>query len=118
MGLGLNSAERALCLQMLAVELEFETEYRFHPTRRWRFDFASPELMLAVEVEGITCFGKNKDGSLKLGRHQTAKGYEGDLQKYDAAMQMGWTIYRCSPAMIKSGQAIKTIEILWRLLSK
>ena len=61
--------------------------------------------------------GENKDGSLKLGRHQTAKGYEGDLQKYDAAMQMGWTVYRCSPAMVKSGQAIKTIERLWRLLN-
>lgn len=114
----MNKAEIALSLQMRAVKLEFETEYRFHPTRRWRFDFAAPELMLAVEVEGITYFGKNKDGSMKLGRHQTSKGYEADLQKYDAAMKMGWTIYRCSPLMVNSGQAIETIEMLWRTLSK
>tara|TARA_R110002126_G_scaffold288065_2_gene441348 strand:+ start:900 stop:1049 length:150 start_codon:yes stop_codon:yes gene_type:complete len=27
-----------------------EAEYRFHPTRRWRFDFARPDKKLAVEV--------------------------------------------------------------------
>ena len=27
-------------------------EYRFHPTRKWRFDYAWPENKIALEVEG------------------------------------------------------------------
>jgi len=27
-------------------------EYRFHPSRKWRFDIAWPERRVAVEVEG------------------------------------------------------------------
>src|ERR1044072_3735597 len=27
-------------------------EYRFHPTRKWRFDFAWPEHKLALEIQG------------------------------------------------------------------
>jgi len=80
--------------------------------RDWRFDVALPELMLAVEVEGITHYGRNRNGSMALGRHQTAKGIEGDLQKYDAAMRLGWTVYRCSQHMVASGRAVETIAVL------
>ena len=78
----------------------------------WRFDFAWPDLMLAAEVEGITRWGRNKNGSMKLGRHQTATGMEGDLRKYDKAMGLGWTVYRCSGSMVKEGVAVGTIELL------
>lgn len=27
-------------------------EYRFHPTRKWRFDFAIPHIKVAIEIEG------------------------------------------------------------------
>jgi len=36
-------------------------EYRFHPKRLWRFDFAVPELMIAVEIEGAI-FSKQRLG--------------------------------------------------------
>lgn len=35
-------------------EPEFVREHRFHPTRRWRFDFAWPDEKVALEVEGGT----------------------------------------------------------------
>jgi very-short-patch-repair endonuclease len=79
------------------------TEYRFHETRKWRFDFAWPELKLAVEVEG---------GGWSGGRHTRGTGFEADLEKYDAAMRMGWNIYRCAGRLIKDGSALKTITVL------
>ena len=114
----MSKAEEQLALHLSAYKYDFEREYRFHPTRRWRFDFAMPKIKLAIEVEGVTFYGKNKNGSMKLGRHQTAKGIEGDLEKYGEAMKLGWNVYRCSQNMVKSGQAINTIKILIENLSK
>lgn len=108
----MSKAEETLALHLRAVGIKFARESRFHPTRRWLFDFAILDKKLAIEVEGITFFGKNKDGSTKLGRHQTAKGFQEDCEKYDEAMRLGWTVYRCTPQMVKSGKAIETIEIL------
>ena len=96
-----SSLETALALQIRALNLpEPEQEFRFHKTRRWRFDFAWPELMLAVEVEG---------GTFSNGRHSRGKGFEEDCIKYGSAMELGWNIYRCTGGMVKSGVAIDSI---------
>ena len=71
--------------------------------RNWRFDFACPDMRIAVEVEG---------GGWTGGRHTSGVGFAGDLQKYDAAMRLGWSVYRCSPQMVTSGQAYQTIAIM------
>jgi len=60
---------------------DFVREYRFHPTRKWRFDFASPLLKVAVEIEG-------------RGRHQSIAGFRADCEKYNTATSMGWRVYR------------------------
>ena len=76
--------------------------------RDWRFDLCWPDLMLAVEVEGIVWSGKG-------GRHQRGEGFEMDLDKYHHAQQFGWTIYRCGSALIKSGEAATLIESMINL---
>lgn len=63
----------------------YEREYRFTAPRKWRFDFAWPEKMLAVEIEG---------GIWTQGRHTRPMGYAADLEKYNAAQCMGWRILR------------------------
>jgi len=78
-----------------------KTEYRFHPTRRWRFDLAWPEIMLAVEVEG---------GSWTGGRHVTGSGFEADCEKYNEAVLSGWSVLRFTGDQIKSGYALVMIE--------
>jgi len=98
----ISHAERLLLLHLRAAGLpEPQTEYRFAPPRRWRFDFAWPAAMLAVEVEG---------GSWIYGRHVRGRGFEADCEKYNAAVLLGWRILRFTPAMIESGLALSAVK--------
>ena len=63
-------------------------EYRFHPQRRWRFDYALPEHKIALEVEGGVWTG---------GRHTRPQGFLGDIEKYNTATLMGWRVFRTTP---------------------
>lgn len=73
-----------------------EPEYYFHPTRKWRFDYAWPELKIGLEIEGGT-WGKKKS------RHSTGKGYRDDCIKYSEAAVLGWRIIRCTTDMCQNG---------------
>ena len=75
-------------------------EHKFHPTRRWRFDFAWPEIFLAAEI----------DGAAGRGRHTTYKGYTEDAYKLNSAQLLGWTVYRFTGKMVFNGYALQTIE--------
>jgi very-short-patch-repair endonuclease len=44
-------------------------EYRFHPGRRWRFDFTWPRYKITVEIDG---------GIYSRGRHVRGRGFERD----------------------------------------
>ena len=65
--------------------VEIEKEFRFHHTRRWRFDYAFPALMIAVEVDGGVWTG---------GRHINPAGYINDMEKLNNAAAMGWLVLR------------------------
>ena len=94
------SAEQ-LHFQMKAVGLKPELEYRFHPVRRWRADFAFPEQKVLVEFEG---------GVYTQGRHTRGKGFENDCDKYNSAQLMGYQVYRFTRSHVLSGEALRTIE--------
>lgn len=91
----------------------FVAEKTFHPTRKWRFDWADQTRLVAVEVEGVTYFGKS------IGRHQSAGGIEGDCEKYNAAIELGWVVLRYSQRMLKSAPAgiVEQIERVLELRS-
>lgn len=75
-------------------------EYRFAPPRRWRFDFAWPDRLLAVEVEGGTWAG---------GRHTRGSGFRADCEKYDEAALLGWRVLRFTGDMITEGYAVRSV---------
>ena len=68
-------------------------EYRFHAVRKWRFDYAFPALMIALEVEGGVWTG---------GRHTRGAGYLGDVDKYNEAALLGWLVLRCTPSKLRT----------------
>lgn len=63
-------------------------EHKFHPDRRWRFDYAIPARKVAVEVEGGAWIG---------GRHTRGSGFVKDLEKYSEAAVRGWCVIRVVP---------------------
>ena len=103
-----SALEAELAVQFRLHGMTPETEYRFHDERRWRFDFAWPHLLFAVEVEGVTYDG---------GRHQRVEGFENDLEKYQSAMLLGWCVYRVTRKQIKNLDALNTVEVMLARLS-
>jgi len=69
-------------------------EYNFDASigRKHRFDFAWPDFMVAVEINGNAW---NVKGG---GRH----GQDNDLEKMNIAVSMGWKVYQFSPKMLQT----------------
>lgn len=85
-------------------------EYRFAKSvgRQWRFDFAFPKFMLAIELEGLVV--RRVGGELVCGgRHASITGMREDMRKYNTAALMGWTVLRFELAMVKSAEARETV---------
>ena len=77
------------------------TEYRFHPTRKWRADLIWPACYIAVEIEG---------GAWIQGRHTRGSGFVKDMEKYNELAICGYRLLRFTPQQVKSGEALRTIE--------
>jgi len=86
--------------------IKFDKEFRFHPKRLWRFDYANEHYKIAIEVEG---------GVWTAGRHTRGKGFLGDVEKYNEATAMGWRVFRTTPdALITSN----TLNLIKRAIMK
>lgn len=73
-----------------------ETEFKFHPTRKWRFDYCWPNSRVALEVEGAVWVH---------GRHTRGSGFIKDMEKYNEAGKLGWRVFRFTPQQLRKGQA-------------
>lgn len=97
-----SSGEEAFATHLRAVGIPFEREYRFHPERKWRFDFAFPEHKVAVEIEG---------GVWSHGRHTRGSGFVKDCDKYNSAAILGWRVLRFTPSEhVNTGLALEAVE--------
>lgn len=76
-------------------------EHRFHPIRKWRFDLAWPERMIAVEVDGGVWSG---------GRHTRGAGFVADCEKTNEATAMGWRVFRFPTPRVSDGTAIAMLR--------
>lgn len=82
-------------------------EFRFHPTRKHRMDWAWPDAKLAVEVEG---------GVWVRGKHGRGSGIVKDMEKSTLAAEEGWRIIRVQPSTLVSIATADSIEraLRWR----
>lgn len=67
---------------------EWWAEWQFHPERKWRFDYACPELKIAIEVDG---------GVFTGGRHSGGIGQVKDMEKGNHASSMDWLLFHVTP---------------------
>lgn len=77
-------------------------EYRFHATRKWRFDYAIVRWKVAIEIDGGVW--------IKGGAHSMPTHIARDMEKGNAAALQGWKVLRYEPSNI--AQAILDLKSL------
>lgn len=82
---------------------ELTKEYKFHPHRRWRADYALVDAKVLIELEG---------GIYSNGRHSRAAGFLGDIEKYNAASMLGYVVLRLGTGQVDHQHVTEIIDWL------
>ncbi len=82
---------------------ELEKEFRFHPTRKWRADFAHLPSRTLIEIEG---------GIYVNGRHNRGAGFAADLEKYFEATLAGWRVIRLGPDELTANCIARLVSLV------
>jgi very-short-patch-repair endonuclease len=96
-----NEANLLLEMHLRELRLAFVKEHKFHPQRKWRFDYWLFLDDAAVEIEGGIWVG---------GRHTSGAGYSKDLEKYREAAAMGFRVFRFSTSEVLDGTAREFLQ--------
>lgn len=75
-------------------------EYRFHPVRMWRWDYAWPDHRLALEQDG---------GVWTRGRHGRGSGIVKDHEKRNAGALLGWRLLLVTPKQLATFDTARMI---------
>lgn len=76
-------------------------QLRFAPPRRWLADFAWPDHMLMVEVDG---------GEWTRGAHCRGRQMGRDNEKRNTATAMGWRVLTFTGSQVRDATAVDTIR--------
>lgn len=82
---------------------ELEKEFRFHPVRKWRADFAHLPSRTLIEIEG---------GIYVNGRHNRGAGFAADLEKYLEATLAGWHVVRLGPNELTAAHIERLVALV------
>ena len=98
-----SELEATLAQHLTALKFPpWEREYRFHPIRKFRLDFAWPALRVAVECQG---------GIWNQGAHGRGSGIERDCEKLALAAALGWRVIPVAGTHIEAGVAVEWIRL-------
>lgn len=76
-------------------------EYRFHPVRKWRMDWAWVDQRVFLEVHG---------GTFSNGGHVRGAYMRKEWEKINTASGLGWRVLYCAPESLCRIQTIDEIE--------
>ena len=80
-------------------------EFAFEPKRRWRSDFAHLPSRTLIEIEG---------GLWIHGRHNSARGFVADMEKYLEANLAGWLVIRLADVHLKTRTVARLRDLVLR----
>lgn len=106
---GSSPLEQELAGHLSVMQLRPEQQFRFHPERKWRLDFAFPDVRVGVEIDGGIFAAENRE---EAGKHARGAGRCADMEKRNAAVELGWLILNYGPPHVRSGEAAIQIERL------
>ena len=89
--------------QLSLVGIQVETEFVFASPRKWRSDYRIQGTSILIEFEG-GLFAKGKQG------HSSVSGILRDMEKYNSAALLGYTVIRIAPNHVVNGQALRWVE--------
>ena len=85
--------------------IELVQQHYFHPTRRFRLDFAIVALKIGIEVDGFFM------------RHNTNWGISESYERQNLAIELGWVIVRHTRRTLGSKKLrADAIDQLWRII--
>jgi len=105
-------AKVAADLKALGLMDGCERQYRFHPERKWKIDFAWPQCTvydfdgepepkhIALEVNG---------GTYSHGSHSRGPRQRGDYEKWSELSLMGWTLILVDCKDVREGVHVERV---------
>ncbi len=83
-------------------------EFQFHNVRKWRFDFCHLPTSTGIEIEG----GIFSQQHGKKAGHSSGTGITKDIEKYNAAQFLGFSVIRLSSNMITTPKLQEIIDFI------
>src|SRR5690606_22139329 len=92
-------------IRLVEMELKLDVwpEFYFSTERQYRFDYALPEIKVAVECNGGV-WAKGNSG------HSSGKGILRDYDKSNLAQSLGWNVISVTPDQLMTGYTIDLIN--------
>jgi very-short-patch-repair endonuclease len=87
--------EGRLADQMTEAGLKFERQYKWHPKRKFRADYAFPDKRILVELDGAV--------------HRIKGRFKSDIRKRQEAILEGWTMLPIGTDQVRDGTAVDVI---------
>ena len=103
-----SALEADFAFALKAIGCEMIREYQFHPSRKWRLDFAHVETLTGLEIDG---------GEFSGGAHSRGVGMAKDYEKRNAAIELGWVVFQITGAMCKK-DPIGLAEMVKRVIAE
>lgn len=95
--------------QLRSLEVKaWQCGFKFNPGRKWRSDFAWPEAMLLVEIEGGIWMPRG-------GAHSHPINILRDIEKYNSAAELGYRVFRFVGHKLKD---LEAVNLVLRLVGK